>query len=315
MAEIAKIEAETDASYGRRPEERSMEELMQTGIVLVDKPCGPSSHEVSAWVRRMLGAERSGHSGTLDPNVSGLLPVGINRSTRVMPFITKKTKEYVGIMRLHQPVSGEKLADAFAHFTGGIEQLPPRRSAVKRQVRKRKVYYLDTLESNALCVLFRVGCEAGTYIRKLCFDMGQYMGCGANMEELRRTKVGNLGEESASKLQDLSDAFWAFGNGDETRLRQIVRPIESVLEFPRIWVSDSTVDSICSGAQLAIPGIVRFDEEVRAGSDVGIMSLKDELVAIASALMDGRELSEKNRGIATKTIRVVMKKGTYPRCW
>jgi len=316
MSVIVKQEDETDPKFGKKPEERSIEELLGLGIVVADKPCGPSSHEVTAWVRKIVGAEKAGHSGTLDPNVSGVLPVGLNSATKAMGFLLKSRKEYIGIMQLHREIRESDLREALEAFTGEITQLPPVRSAVRRRERKRKVYYLKLLEYKGREALFLVGCEAGTYIRKLCFDVGRYLGCGANMLELRRTKAGVLNEGMAVTLHELADAVWLRKErGDEKALRRCVMPLENAIDLKRIWVRDSSVESLCYGAALAIPGIAKLDAGISAGENVALMSLKGELVCIANAEMDSLKMAAERKGIAARTARVIMEKGTYPKMW
>ena len=309
-------EEATDPAHGKPPAERSAEEHLNLGIIVVDKQVGPSSHEVSAWAGRICGAHKAGHSGTLDPNVSGVLPVGLDDATRIMGFLLKSRKEYVGVVRFHRVVDEGEVKRAFGAFTGEITQLPPVRSAVRRRERKRKVYYLEPLEYNGPEVLFLVGCEAGTYIRKLCFDMGRYLGCGANMLELRRTKAGSLSEKEAVTLQDLSDAMWLWKEkGDEKELRRCVRPVEEAVDLRRIWMRDSAVEAVCSGAPLAVPGIARFECGVSKGETVALMTLKGELAAIADMSVGGDALEKMKEGITAESRRVIMKKGTYPKMW
>ncbi|QLJ53020.1 MAG: H/ACA ribonucleoprotein complex subunit CBF5 [Candidatus Fermentimicrarchaeum limneticum] len=316
MGSMTKSEEETDSKYGKLPEERSIAELMDSGVVIANKPQGPSSHEVTSWVKKMLDASRAGHAGTLDPNVSGVLPIGLNRATRVMGLMLKGSKEYVGIVKFHCDVEKDAVEGIFQKFTGEVEQIPPVKSAVKRALRKRKVYYLEPIEFNGREVLFRVGCEAGTYIRKLCFDMGEELGCGANMLELRRTKAGKLEEGRASKLQDVKDAYWLWEQkGDEKELRRVILNVEDALDLKRIWLRDSAVEAVCSGAVLAAPGVARLDEGIIAGDTVALMSLKDELVSVAVAEASSDEIMKMERGVVAKTMRVMMKKGTYPKCW
>ncbi len=313
---LVKIEEGSDERYGKRPKERGIGELMESGIVLVDKPQGPSSHEVTSWVRKMLNASKAGHSGTLDPNVSGVLPVGLNAATRAMGVMLKSSKEYVGIIKFHCDVSEDKVNAIFNKFSGEVEQMPPVKSAVRRVLRKRKVYYLEALEFNGREVLFRVGCEAGTYIRKLCFDMGEELGCGANMLELRRTRVGGLDESRISKLQDVKDAYWLWKEkGEEREMRRVIPQIEDVLDLKKIWLRDSAIEAVCSGAVLAAPGIAKLDGGIAAGDNIALMSLKGELVAFSAAETGSNEMLAMKNGVVAKTIRVMMKKGTYPKCW
>ncbi len=307
----------TDERYGKRPEERSVEELIKYGFVNIDKPRGPTSHEVVAWVKNILEIKKAGHGGTLDPKVSGVLPIALEESTKVIGSLLSAGKEYIAVMRLHGDVSEEKIREVFEEFTGDIIQRPPVRSSVKRALRKRRIYYLDFLEKEGRDVLFRVGCEAGTYIRKLCHDMGEVLGVGAHMVELRRTKSGSLTEENITTLHDLKDAyiFWK-EHGIEEFIRRVIIPVERVVSFlPKIVIKDGAVDAICHGAPLAIPGISKVDADINKGDTVAIFTLKGELVAIGKAEMETKEILTAEKGIAVKTDRVLMKPGTYPRSW
>ena len=317
MGKLAvKNDEPTSPEYGKAPEERSIEELFFTGVAPIDKPCGPSSHEVPSWVKKILQVKKSGHSGTLDPNVSGVLPVGINSATKAMGYLLRSKKEYVGIMQLHRDIARSDIESAFRAFTGEIKQLPPLRSAVRRRERKRKVYYLDALEYKGREVLFVVGCEAGTYIRKLCFDIGRYLGVGANMLELRRTKAGVLTEDDTVSLLDLTDAMWLWKEkGEEGALRKCVIPLEMAVDLPRVVVRDSAVDAICHGASLASPGIAKIEPGIEEGDEVALMSQKGELVSIGRANMAFMEMLESEKGIAAGIVRVIMEKGTYPKMW
>lgn len=128
-----------------------------------------------SWVKRILSLNRAGHSGTLDPKVTGVLPVMLGNATKIANVLLKAGKEYVCIMRLHQQESKGKIRKAAAEFVGTIYQRPPLRSSVKRRLRTRQIYYLDILEIDGQDVLFRVGCQAGTYIRKLCVSPSSFL--------------------------------------------------------------------------------------------------------------------------------------------
>lgn len=314
---IVLSKAITDERYGKRPEERSVEELITYGFVNIDKPRGPTSHEVVAWVKNILQIKKAGHGGTLDPKVSGVLPIALEESTKVVGSLLSAGKEYITVMRLHGDVGEERIREVFAEFTGDIIQRPPVRSSVKRVLRKRRIYYLDFLEKEGRDVLFRVGCEAGTYIRKLCHDMGEVLGVGAHMLELRRTKSGSLTEENITTLHELKDAyvFWK-EHGIEEFIRKVIIPVEKVVSFlPKVVIKDGAVDAVCHGAPLAIPGISKVDSEINKGDTVAIFTLKGELVAIGRAEMETKEILTAEKGIAVKTDRVLMKPGTYPRSW
>lgn len=296
------------------PESRDIQNYLNHGLVIINKPCGPSSHQVSGWLRRILGVEKTGHFGTLDPEVSGVLPVALGVCTKLAPYFMKKDKEYVGIMRFHNDISENEVKALFSTYLGKIKQLPPVRSAVARKIRQREIYKLEFLEMNGRDVLFKVSCEAGTYVRKLCHDLGKTSGKGAHMTELRRTKAGNFHEKNACLIQDVSDAKWLADKGNESELRQMVLPIENVLSLKKIWVKDSAVDAVCSGAQLAKPGILKFDD-FHKGDKIAIVTLKNELIAIAEAILDSKDLEKMNKGQVSKTERVIMLKGEYPKMW
>lgn len=314
---LVKHEEATDPAYGKPPTERTAEELIELGFVVIDKPCGPSSHEVTAWAKRIIGAAKSGHAGTLDPNVSGVLPVAFNSATKALaPLLGRSQKEYVGIIQFHRKVSEGDVQKVFKCFTGDITQLPPVRSAVRRRERKRKVYYLQPIEYLGSEALFLVGCEAGTYVRKLCFDIGRFLGCGANMLELRRTRAGPATGEMAVTLQELSDAVWLWKEkGDERELRRCVHPIEDAVACRKIWLRDSAVGSVCMGAQANMPGIARAETGINPGDMVALMTQKGELVAVAEAACDSASMLREKRGAAAKTLRVIMRPGAYPRMW
>lgn len=315
---MIRVEEGTDPSYGQPPESRPIQDHIRYGVVNLDKPPGPTSHEVVSWVKRILNIDRAGHSGTLDPRVTGVLPITLVEATKVSQILLLSGKEYVCVMRLHAPADEERVVEVLEEFVGEIYQRPPLRSSVRRRVRRRRMYYITDLEFDGDYVLFRVGCQAGTYVRKLCFDVGEALGCGAHMEELRRTRAGPFTEdEGLASLYDLSDgyAIWR-EEGDESLLRRFVHPVERALELvPKIFVRDSAVDALCHGADLAVPGVVRLEGDVLPRRRVGIFTLKGELVALARALMSAEEIVEGEHGIAADTERVIMPVGVYPRRW
>lgn len=310
-------EEPTDASYGWRPVERPVRTMLDYGLVPLDKPRGPTSHEVVAWTKKLLGVEKAGHSGTLDPPVSGLLPIGLGQATRALSLLLLFPKEYKGVMRIHSAVQRRQLDAAFAEFTGKIFQRPPQRSSVSRQTRTRTIYELEITEAEGNLFLFRVLCESGTYIRKLVYDLGEVLGVGATMVELRRTRVGPLTEESGLvTLHQLNDAMFRLKSGDEAPVRKLVSPIEgSLAAIGRIVLRDSAVDAVCHGARLGIPGVLAVSEGVRKDDTVALMSGKQELVAIGKALMTTEEVKTLSHGLASTTERVIMRAGTYPKLW
>ena len=310
-------EEPTDPEHGWAPSARPIQAVLDYGLVPLDKPRGPTSHEVVAWVRRLLGVEKAGHSGTLDPPVSGLLPIGLGHATKALSLLLLFPKEYRGVMRLHSSVPRRQLDGVVAEFTGEIFQRPPQRSSVSRQTRSRTIYELELTEPAGNLYLFRCLCQSGTYIRKLAYDIGEVLGVGATMVELRRTKVGPLGEgQGLTTLHQLNDAVFKLKNGDESALRKAILPIEDSLgDIKRIVIRDSAVDAICHGARLGIPGILSASYSIAKDDPIAIMSQKQELVAIGKAMLSTEEMRKLQRGLASTTERVVMKKDTYPKLW
>lgn len=238
-------------------------------------------------------------------------------ATKVVQALLPAGKEYVCAIRLHGDVSEDKFRNVVNEFVGPIYQRPPLRSSVKRRLRIREIYYTELKEIEGRNGLFRVGSEAGTYIRKLCHDIGEVLGCGAHMKELRRTRTGPFKEDTLANLYDVVDAyhFWK-EDGDESFLRSVIQPMEKALEqLPKIFVRDSAVDSICHGANLTVPGIVKLESEIGVGSLVTIFTLKNEAVALGSAKMSSEEMYSSNHGIAVEVDRVLMEPGTYPPLW
>lgn len=312
---LIKKPSETSEKYGCAPEERKTEDIMEYGIINVDKPKGPTSHQVSAYVQKILGISKSGHSGTLDPAVTGVLPVAIGRATRIVQTLLPAGKEYICLMHIHKKIEEKNLRKVLDCFIGKIRQVPPIKSSVKRVERTREIYYLEILEIQDQDILFKVGCQAGTYIRKLCDDIGKKLGCGAHMAELRRTKAGPFNEGTLFTLQDLTDAvYYCKNENNDKYIKKIIQPIENaVARLPKIWVLDTTVDSLCHGSDLKIPGINKLNDKIIFNDMVAIMTLKNELIAIGTAKMNSDEIMKNEKGIAVKIEKVFMQPGTYPR--
>jgi len=310
-------EEATDPDHGWAPTSRPVSTMLDYGLIPLDKPRGPTSHEVVAWTKKLLGVEKAGHSGTLDPPVSGLLPIGLGQATRALSLLLLFPKEYRGVMRVHSAVPRKQLDAVLAEFTGEIFQRPPQRSSVSRQTRSRTIYELELAESAGNLYMFRVLCQSGTYVRKLVYDMGEVLGVGSTMVELRRTTVGPLSEtRGLVTLHQLNDAIYRLKDGDDALLRKLVLPIEESLGgIGRIVIRDSAVDAICHGARLGMPGVLSISEGVKKEDAVALLSAKHELVAIGKALLSTEEMCSVHRGLASTTERVVMRAGTYPRLW
>merc|ERR1712000_339138 len=311
----------TPIPVGCNPLNRDLKSYVSSGVINLDKPSNPSSHEVVAWLKRMLRVEKTGHSGTLDPKVTGCLIVCIDRATRLVKSQQGAGKEYVGILRLHNKIENkQKLIKAIEHLQGPIFQRPPLISAVKRQLRIRSIYdskLLDFDENRNLAVIW-MNCEAGTYVRTLCVHLGLLCGTGGNMVELRRVRSGIMNENKyLVSMHDVLDAQYQFDNhNDEEYLRRCILPLESLLtSHKRIVVKDSCVNAICYGAKILIPGILRFDDGIEKGKEIVVITPKGEAICLAIAEFTSAQLASTEYGCAAKIKRVIMERDAYPRQW
>lgn len=311
----------TPLPNGCSPLKREIKDYISSGFINLDKPSNPSSHEVVAWIKRILRVDKTGHSGTLDPKVTGCLIVCIQRATRLVKSQQGAGKEYVCIVRLHEAVDKEDdLAKAIEMLTGALFQRPPLISAVKRQLRIRTIYESKLIEfdSERHLGVFWVSCEAGTYIRTLCVHIGLLMGIGAHMQELRRVRSGIQSEnDSMSTMHDVLDAQWMYDNfKDESYLRRCIKPLEALLtSHKRVVVKDSAVNAVCYGAKLMIPGLLRYESGIEMNEQIVIMTTKGEAIALGIALMTTAVMAACDHGIVAKVKRVIMERDTYPRKW
>jgi H/ACA ribonucleoprotein complex subunit 4 len=250
--------------------------------------------------------------------VTGVLPITLEESRKIVQALLYSGKEYVCLMKLHGNVPEQRVKEVLSEFEDTIYQRPPLRASVKRQLRTRRIYYIEFLEMDGRNVLFKVGCEGGTYIRKLCFDIGEILGCGAHMQELRRTRAGPFIENGdIVTLHDV--AYWFIEwqkQKDEKILRRFIQPMEKALALiPKIYVRDSAVDAICHGASLTAPGVLSLETGIKNDSMVAILTLKGEAIALAKAKASTEEIYKMGHGVVAKTERVLMMRGTYPKCW
>ncbi|KAF9270349.1 putative rRNA pseudouridine synthase [Marasmius fiardii PR-910] len=303
------------------PLKRDITTYIQSGVINLDKPSNPSSHEVVAWLRRILRVGKTGHSGTLDPKVTGCLIVCIDRATRLVKSQQGAGKEYVAVLRLHSSLPNPAaLPRALQTLTGALFQRPPLISAVKRQLRIRTVHESKLLEFDEKrnLAVFHVSCEAGTYIRTLCVHLGLLLGVGGHMQELRRVRSGALSEnDDMVTMHDVLDAQWMYDNTrDESYLRRVIRPLECLLVgYKRIVVKDSAVNAVCYGAKLMIPGLLRYEADISLNEEVVLMTTKGEAIALAIAQMSTVELATCDHGVVAKVKRCIMERDTYPRRW
>ncbi|XP_077164018.1 H/ACA ribonucleoprotein complex subunit DKC1 [Paroedura picta] len=311
----------TPLPSGCNPLKRDIAEYVRTGFINLDKPSNPSSHEVVAWIRRILRVEKTGHSGTLDPKVTGCLIVCIERATRLVKSQQSAGKEYVGIVRLHSAIESEvQLSRAIETLTGALFQRPPLIAAVKRQLRVRTIYESKLIEFDPerRLGIFWVSCEAGTYIRTLCVHLGLLLGVGGQMQELRRVRSGVMGEKDhLVTMHDVLDAQWQYDNNkDETYLRRVIFPLEKLLtSHKRLVMKDSAVNAICYGAKIMLPGLLRYEDGIEVNQEIVVITTKGEAICTATALMTTAVISTCDHGVVAKIKRVIMERDTYPRKW
>ncbi len=310
----------TPLPHGSSPLKRDLQNYVRSGFINLDKPANPSSHEVVAWIKRILRVEKTGHSGTLDPKVTGCLIVCIERATRLVKSQQGAGKEYVCIYRLHENVERKRVEQELERLKGALFQRPPLISAVKRQLRVRTVYESKLIEHNQdrNLGIFWVSCEAGTYIRTMCVHLGLLLGCGGQMQELRRVRSGIQNEgEGLMTMHDVMDAQWLYDNHkDETYLRRVIKPLEALLTgHKRIIMKDSAVNAVCYGAKIMLPGVLRYEDGIEIDEEIVVCTTKGEAICIALAKMTTSTMASCDHGVVAKIKRVIMERDTYPRKW
>lgn len=327
---LEKRKEKTSDKFGKAPKDRTVEELFEQGIIVLDKHSGPTSHSEIENLKKSLKMQKAGHSGTLDPKVTGVLLTGLGKATRLMEYMLKSNKEYVCLMYLHSPITLNQLKEATKDFTGVIKQTPPIISAVKRQEREREIYSIEILDTDKnqekiQNVLFRVKCQHGTYIRKLCTDMAEHMGIKGQMKELRRTKAGPFDETQdligVDKIRNLYELYQETKDEKEKQifekeLKTYIKPMELALkEFKKVYVSDSCVNNLTHGCDLAVPGVIKLEENIQVGEEIAILTQKGELIAMGMAYLNSKQVMKKKKGAFIKTSKVFMDIGTYPEFW
>ncbi|MEJ2006916.1 MAG: tRNA pseudouridine(55) synthase TruB [Acidobacteriota bacterium] len=285
-----------------------------SGVLIIDKPAGMTSHDVVARVRRLLGIRQIGHFGTLDPFATGVLPLSVSKATRFAQFYLKSRKAYEGTMRLgystdtydgtgkprseEVPVSVEAdtLEKLFREFTGRLMQTPPPYSAKRiggmrayQLARQNKpvqltaveveVYALELLSFDGIRARFAVECSGGTYVRSLAHDIGQRLGCGAHLEDLRRTTVAEFTLDRAVTLDGLEAAL------REENLEGCIVPLEALLpDCPELVVRGREEKSVRHGHQFELAQTERFGRgtgRVQSVSLLKIMNPDRRLIAVA----------------------------------
>lgn len=273
--------------------QKSIKELIEFSIINLDKPSGPTSFLVADLVRKKLaelGVRKTSHFGTLDPKVTGVLPIAINRACRLTGYFMKKEKEYIGVMRIHQDISDSVLTGEVAKFIGKIIQKPPVKSRVKRVEREREVKRFEILERNGKDVLFLSEVEAGTYIRKLIDDLGKNIG-GAHMLELRRTKAGIFSEPDSHSLYKLDEALESYKKGDEKKLREMLIPGEIIGKImPVVYINKENIPLLLRGSPIFkkfLKSMISLDNETNIAVFCG-----DTFIEISRIINDGEIIAK-----------------------
>eukprot|EP00999_Lentomonas_sp_LEN2_P002652 NODE_528_length_1393_cov_103.892575_g493_i0.p1 GENE.NODE_528_length_1393_cov_103.892575_g493_i0~~NODE_528_length_1393_cov_103.892575_g493_i0.p1 ORF type:complete len:424 (+),score=96.03 NODE_528_length_1393_cov_103.892575_g493_i0:74-1345(+) len=315
-----------DVGYNPHPEggytplRRPLEEYLKYGMLNLDKPANPSSHEVVSWLKKILNVERTGHAGTLDPAVTGCLIICLDRATRLVKSQQTAGKEYVAVCKFHDDVKKKKeICKNLETLVGPLFQRPPAISAVKRVLRIREIYesaLMDFNQEQRMAVIW-VKCEAGTYVRTFCVHLGYLMGVGAHMQELRRVRSGNLSEyDSLVTMHDVLDAQHLREQGNESYIRRVIMPCEYLLTaYKRLVIKDTCVNAVCYGAKLLIPGLLRYEDGIKVEEIVVLMTTKGEAVALGIALMASDRMKDAKQGIVAKLKRVIMDRDTYKVKW
>tara|TARA_B100000029_G_C17495977_1_gene930885 strand:- start:257 stop:1222 length:966 start_codon:yes stop_codon:yes gene_type:complete len=310
-------DAISEPKYGCPPESRSIEQLLEGGWILLDKPSGPSSHQLAAWAREMLGVEKLGHGGTLDPFANGGLLLLSGCATRLTGRILKGEKQYICVMKIPNDIKEGNLKNAISNLEGRIHNVPPKESAVKVQVRQRTIKSFNILERDERILLCEIQCEAGTYVRTLTRDLGLLLGGEVELLELRRSKSGYFSENDAITMHQLSDAIYLWKQHDEpAAMKKILQPVEKLVEgIPKIIIKDGAASALAHGAPLARPGIVGINNKVNRGDEVAIMTIKGEIVCLATMSVNGSDVPNMNGGEVARPNLVLMQTDTYPKRW
>ena len=261
---------------------KSIQELLEFGIINIDKPSGPTSFDISDFVRKKLGLRKTSHFGTLDPKVTGVLPLALNRACKLTGYFLGEDKEYVGIMSIHQDISLKKIEEIIKKkFLGVIKQTPPVKSRVKRQEREREIKRFDLIEKNEKNILFEVECQGGTYIRKLLDDLGKELGIGAHMLELRRKRAGIFLEENIVNLYDFEKAVDEYEKGNEKLLREIIIPGEIISELHKeVQVKEKEVKRLLTGKPIFEEDLVKNMRRSACPKLQSKGAKKDEVVSV-----------------------------------
>ena len=309
--------AVTDSSHGAPVLQRSLEERLDAGLILIDKPAGPTSHQVAAWAKDILGIDHLAHGGTLDPFATGLLTLMTGRARRLTSQVLGHDKEYVGVLKVGGDADMSSLEEAINSLRGEIYNVPPSESAVKVQVRTRRIRAFEILDTKERLAAIRVACDAGTYIRTLARDLGLMINSPIQLVELRRTRSGNFTEHHCVPMEDLVDAVYLWREKeDASAMLRLVSPIDVLLDGRSgLILKDGAVSAVSHGAPLTRPGIQAIQGDFESDEEIVLWSMKGEVVAIANATRGTAEIPQIKVGEVAKPSLVLMPADTYPRQW
>ena len=307
----------TDDAFGTVPDERTLEQLLASGFILVDKPAGPTSHQLAAWARDLLELDRLGHGGTLDPFATGVLPLMAGRCMKITNKILKHKKTYIAVFRFRNMPDESDLKKTIASMTGRIYNVPPEVSAVKVQVRTRTIHAFELLDVEGNDAIARISCDAGTYIRTMARDMGLLLNTPVTLKELRRETSGMFELTDCVTMDQLADAVWLWKEcGQEEALKAIVHPIEKLLiDVPRCEVKDSAVAALAYGAPLLLPGLISIPKGLKKGTELMVSSLKEEAVGFVKLKADSNDIIAMESGEIARPSMVLIDTDVYPRRW
>ena len=312
--EVSIHDSITIVEYQKRNDE---EPDFSSGFILLDKPHGPTSHQVTAWIRDSLGLKRLGHGGTLDPFATGVLPLMYGKAVRLTSMILEHDKEYIALFKFSSKIDLEEIKSCISKLSGKIFNTPPEISAVKVQVRTRKIHEVELLELEEKLALIRIICEAGTYIRTYAKDMGLILGKKCELIELRRSKSGIFSENSCVTLAQLSDAVWKWKNQSNPKaLGKLLYPLNELLsDTPQIIIAAGAISAIAHGAPLMRPGIISISKFVKKNERVALVKSTGEIIAIGNSLIDAEEIEEMENGIVAQPEIVFALTEDYPPQW
>jgi H/ACA ribonucleoprotein complex subunit 4 len=314
---ILDSEAKTDDEIGKIPDMRTVEERLESGFILLDKAAGPSSHQVASWARDMFGLERLGHGGTLDPFATGVLPLMAGKSMKLTKKILTHNKTYICVFRFASEPDSKMLKEVMSNMTGRVFNVPPEISAVKIQVRSRRIFKFEKLDFKNNQMVARVECEAGTYIRTMARDMGLLLNMKVELKELRRETSGIFTLDDCVTLQQLADAYWLWKELSQPEaLLRIIHPIEKLLlDYPSVTVKDSAAAALSHGAPLLRPGIVSIDSAIDDGRDIVVNTMKGETVGIVNMIVTSDSVKDMESGEIARPSMVLLNQDLYPRRW